>query len=190
LIFSRAATTDRKTHCSKNALIKKRIVQKTHWSKNALIEKRIDQKTRWSKNALIRRLQNRGGCYDHNFRRFSPIFGDFRTIFGEQMEFFLATNVRIQIFPNLALFCAKRQFFLAAFFGENILKIHNIGPRSNLHFVRQRRQTERAWVRRQRRWKATHHCSEANTNKSFKTTGYARWLYTAWRLVGHGNGWI
>jgi hypothetical protein len=38
-----------------------------------------------------------GRCYDHNFLRFSPIF-------GEKMAFFLNTNVMINVFQNLALF--------------------------------------------------------------------------------------
>jgi hypothetical protein len=39
----------------------------------------------------------RGRCYDHNFLRFS-------TIFGEKLAFFSKTNVMIKIWHNLALF--------------------------------------------------------------------------------------
>jgi hypothetical protein len=38
-----------------------------------------------------------GRCYDHNFLRFFPIF-------GEKMAFFLNTNVMIKLFSSLALF--------------------------------------------------------------------------------------
>jgi hypothetical protein len=45
-----------------------------------------------------------GLCYDHNFLRFSPIF-------GEKIAFFLNTNVMINFCQNLALFCAKNAIF-------------------------------------------------------------------------------
>jgi hypothetical protein len=38
-----------------------------------------------------------GRCYDHNFRRFFPIF-------GEKLAFFSKTNVMIRMLHNLALF--------------------------------------------------------------------------------------
>jgi hypothetical protein len=44
-------------------------------------------------------------------------------IFGEKMAFFLNTNVMVNFFQNLALFCVKNANFFAKFFGENILKI-------------------------------------------------------------------
>jgi hypothetical protein len=57
--------------------------------------------------------QSRGRCYDHNFLRFFPIF-------GENMAFFFNTNIMINFFQNLALFCVKNANFFAKFFGENI----------------------------------------------------------------------
>jgi hypothetical protein len=57
----------------------------------------------------------RGRCYDHNFLRFLPIF-------GEKMAFFSKTNVMIKILHNSALFLVKNAKFFAEFFGENILK--------------------------------------------------------------------
>jgi hypothetical protein len=45
--------------------------------------------------AKIRPIWDR--CYDHNFLRFLPIF-------GEKMAFFSKTNVMIKIWHNLALF--------------------------------------------------------------------------------------
>jgi hypothetical protein len=50
-----------------------------------------------------------GRCYDHNFLRFSPIFGEKIGVFSE-------TNVMIKFVHNLAWFCVKD----AAFFGKNI----------------------------------------------------------------------
>jgi hypothetical protein len=44
-----------------------------------------------------------GQCYNHNFLRYSPIF-------GEKMSFFLKTNVMILIWQKLALFCSKNAF--------------------------------------------------------------------------------
>jgi hypothetical protein len=55
----------------------------------------------------------RGRWYDYNFLRFFPIF-------GEKLPFFLNTNVMINFFQNLALFCVKNANFFAKFFGENI----------------------------------------------------------------------
>jgi hypothetical protein len=46
---------------------------------------------------LFCRLSIRGRCYDHNFLRFS-------TIFGKKLAFFSKTNVMIKILHNLALF--------------------------------------------------------------------------------------
>jgi hypothetical protein len=54
-----------------------------------------------------------GRCYDHNFLRFS-------TIFGKKMAFFSKTNVMIKILHNLALFRVKNANFFAEIFGENI----------------------------------------------------------------------
>jgi hypothetical protein len=41
---------------------------------------------------------DQGRCYDHNFLRFSPIFG------GKKLPFSSKTNVMIKILHNLALF--------------------------------------------------------------------------------------
>jgi hypothetical protein len=57
-----------------------------------------------------------GRCYDHNFLRFFPIF-------GEKLAFFLYTNVMINFFQNLALFWVKNANFFAKCFGEKIKKI-------------------------------------------------------------------
>jgi hypothetical protein len=54
-----------------------------------------------------------GRCYDHNFLRFSPIF-------GEKLAPFSKHNVMISFFHNLALFCVKNANFFADFFGKNI----------------------------------------------------------------------
>jgi hypothetical protein len=50
------------------------------------------------------------------------IFCDFRQFGAKKMAFFSKTNVMIKILHNLALFWVE-------FFGENIFKNHNIGPR-------------------------------------------------------------
>jgi hypothetical protein len=55
-----------------------------------------------------------GRCYDHNFLRFFPIF-------GEKIGVFLKYQCYDQIILKFVL-SQKRQFF-AKFFGENILKI-------------------------------------------------------------------
>jgi hypothetical protein len=61
-----------------------------------------------------------GRCYDHNFLRFSPIF-------GEKMAFFSKTNVTIHFLHNLALFCVKMPI-LCRLFWRKYFKNHNIGP--------------------------------------------------------------
>jgi hypothetical protein len=58
----------------------------------------------------------RGRCYEHNFLRFS-------TIFGKKLAFFSKTNVMIKILHDLALFWVKNANIYAKFFGENIFKI-------------------------------------------------------------------
>jgi hypothetical protein len=71
-----------------------------------------------------------GRCYDHNFRRFFPIFGDFSqfsAIFPNFRRFFpifgeIFGNVMIKFFQNLALFWVKNAIF-CSIFGENIVKI-------------------------------------------------------------------
>jgi hypothetical protein len=54
-----------------------------------------------------------GRCYDNNFRRFFPIF-------GEKIGVFLKYQCYDQLFKNLALFWVKNANFFAKFFGENI----------------------------------------------------------------------
>jgi hypothetical protein len=56
-----------------------------------------------------------GRCFDHNFMRFS-------TMFGEKLSFFSKTNVIIKIFHNLALFLVKCANFSAEFVSENTKK--------------------------------------------------------------------
>jgi hypothetical protein len=51
------------------------------------------------------------------------IFCDFWQFSAEKTAFFSKTNVMINFFQNLALFCVKNANFFANFFGENILKI-------------------------------------------------------------------
>jgi hypothetical protein len=62
-----------------------------------------------------------GRCYDHNFLRFLPIF-------GEKMAFFSKTNVMIKNYHNLALFWVKNANFFAISFRRKYFKSHNIGP--------------------------------------------------------------
>jgi hypothetical protein len=59
--------------------------------------------------------------------QFSAIFDNFPP---KKLAFFSKTNVMIKILHILALFWVKNANFFAEFFGENILKNHNIGPRS------------------------------------------------------------
>jgi hypothetical protein len=62
-----------------------------------------------------------GRCYDHNFLRFLPNF-------GEKMAFFLKTNVMVQMFQKLKPLWTKNANFFANFFRKNIFLNHNIGP--------------------------------------------------------------
>jgi hypothetical protein len=55
-----------------------------------------------------------GRCYDHNFLRFLPIF-------GEKIGVFLKNQCYDPILHNLDLFLAKNANFFAKFFSENIL---------------------------------------------------------------------
>jgi hypothetical protein len=59
------------------------------------------------------------------------IFGDFSQFLAKKLAFFLNTNVMIKFFQHLALFRVKNANFIVKFFGENILKNHNIGPSSS-----------------------------------------------------------
>jgi hypothetical protein len=72
--------------------------------------------------------ENRGRCYDHNFLRFFPIF-------GEKIGIFSKTNVMITILHNLALFGVKNAIF-TEFFGENILKIITSVPDYPRNFLK------------------------------------------------------
>jgi hypothetical protein len=68
----------------------------------------------------------RGGrCYNHNFRRFSTIFDNFRR---KKLAFFSKTNVMIKILHNLALLWVKTPIF-CWIFRWKYLNNHNIGPR-------------------------------------------------------------
>jgi hypothetical protein len=53
------------------------------------------------------------------------------TIFGEKLAFFSKTNVLMKFLDNLALFRVKNAIFFAEFFGKNIFKNRNNGPRSH-----------------------------------------------------------
>jgi hypothetical protein len=57
----------------------------------------------------------RGRCYDHNFLRFS-------TIFGEKIGVFPINQCYDQILNNLALFWVKNANIFAEIFCENFLK--------------------------------------------------------------------
>jgi hypothetical protein len=72
---------------------------------------------------LLKRLSKWGRCYDHNFLRFSPIFGEKRSCFSCSKS-----NVMIKFYHNLALFSVKNANFFADFVGENILKIITLVP--------------------------------------------------------------
>jgi hypothetical protein len=45
------------------------------------------------------------------------------------MAFFSKTNIMITIFAKTSSSLSKKRHFFAKFFGENIFKNHNIGPR-------------------------------------------------------------
>jgi hypothetical protein len=65
-------------------------------------------------------------------------FCDFGQFSAKKLAFFSKTNVRIKFLHNLALFRVEMLNFFVEFFGENILKNHNIGPwksRSPLTYV-------------------------------------------------------
>jgi hypothetical protein len=67
-------------------------------------------------------LTTRGRCYDHNFLRFLPIFGE------KKLAFFSKTNVMITIFAKTSSSLSKNANIFARFFVENIFKNHSIGP--------------------------------------------------------------
>jgi hypothetical protein len=63
--------------------------------------------------------------FDHNFLRFSPMF-------GEKIGVCLKKpNVMIKFLQNLPLFWVKNANFIADFFGENIFKIIRAVPGSD-----------------------------------------------------------
>jgi hypothetical protein len=55
-----------------------------------------------------------GRCYDHNFLRVLPIFGEKVGVFLKK------NNVMIKILHNLALFGVEKRQFFAIFIVENI----------------------------------------------------------------------
>jgi hypothetical protein len=60
------------------------------------------------------------------------ILGDFCQFSAKKLRKNISkTNVMIKILHDLALFWVKNANFFAIFFGENILKNHNIDPRSH-----------------------------------------------------------
>jgi hypothetical protein len=65
----------------------------------------------------------RGRCYDHNFERFLPIF-------GEKIGIFLKNHRCDHIFAKVAAVCAKNAKIFAKIFGENIFKITTSVPDS------------------------------------------------------------
>jgi hypothetical protein len=60
--------------------------------------------------------KTRGRCYDHNFLRFSPIF-------GETIGVFIKNRWMIKFLQKLAVVKEKNANFFAKCFGENIFKI-------------------------------------------------------------------
>jgi hypothetical protein len=62
-----------------------------------------------------------GRCYDHNFLRFS-------TIFGKKLLFFSKTNVMIEFFQKLAVVWGKNPQYFRWIFRRKYFKNHNIGP--------------------------------------------------------------
>jgi hypothetical protein len=57
------------------------------------------------------------------------IFCDFSQFSAKKLAFFLNTNVMINLFSKFSFVLSQKRQFFAKFFGENILKNHNIGPR-------------------------------------------------------------
>jgi hypothetical protein len=62
------------------------------------------------------KLHSWGRCYDHNFLRFS-------TIFGKKIGVFLKKQCYDQNFALFSFVLSKKRHFFAEFFGKNILKI-------------------------------------------------------------------
>jgi hypothetical protein len=63
--------------------------------------------------------------FDHNFLRFSAIF-------GKKLAFFSKTDQIIKFLHILDLFLSQKRQFFAKFFGENIFKIITLVPG---HFI-------------------------------------------------------
>jgi hypothetical protein len=66
-------------------------------------------------------IQYWGRCYDHNFRRILPIF-------GEKMPFFTKPNVMIKFLQKLAVVWAKKRQYFRRIFRRKYLFNHNIDP--------------------------------------------------------------
>jgi hypothetical protein len=65
---------------------------------------------------LLKTCVSRGRCYDHNFLRFSPIF-------GEKIGVFLKNQCYDQFFSQTSSSLSKKRQYFRWIFGENILKI-------------------------------------------------------------------
>jgi hypothetical protein len=59
-----------------------------------------------------------GRSYDHNFLRFSAIFGNFRQFSAKQLAFFSKTNVMINFFAKVNSSLSKKRQFFRQFFGR------------------------------------------------------------------------
>jgi hypothetical protein len=62
-----------------------------------------------------------GRCYDHNFLRFSPIF-------GEKNGVFLKKQCYEQNYAKFSFVFSQKRHFFRRFFCRKYLKNHNIGP--------------------------------------------------------------
>jgi hypothetical protein len=65
----------------------------------------------------------RGRCYDHNVRRFFPIF-------GEKIGVFLKNQCYDQLFSKFSFVLSQKRQFFRKNFRRKYLKNHNIGPLS------------------------------------------------------------
>jgi choline-glycine betaine transporter len=76
------------------------------------------------------------------------IFCDFRQFSAKKLAFFSKTNVMIQFFAYLALFCVKNANFFAEILGENILKIITSVPEVKISCatLHTRRHCLRNWI--------------------------------------------
>jgi hypothetical protein len=62
-----------------------------------------------------------GRCYDHNFLRFFPIF-------GEKIGVFLKCQCYDQLFSKFSFVLSQKRQFFCKIFRQKYLKNHNIGP--------------------------------------------------------------